>query len=526
MADLAGLTNTDMDNIRGLIKNSFEVNEIGLIWADCPPGTRVHDFAKYLYYCHKYELNPLLNEVHLEYRGKEDKRRSSIVVHIDAYRRHAAAHDLIDGCSQTEGSHEELGYFVETTLYKKGCVHPFMARAYYGEYVQTYNGVVTDMWKKKFVMTAKCSEALANRKAGILVGTLSEEEASSGTAYEDPTPVDRSNKYQQPATATTDPLMVTEKPAASAPNVSAANGQVPVSTAPQTATASSAATTQPQAQPAAAAPSAKQVDPKVAAAVAQLTERQYAIYKSMGLEPPTDNKDYKHAGRQAMNEFWIGWFGLSGAREIPRDPTNPKYGEGLAKLELYLSKYGQPGIEALKTKPRELGAALLTQSSQPPAGQTTPPQTAQSAGTVSATPEQIAATVKAKYKWPDDLCLPFSRVAVGWNLEPQDLINVMVKIGFTGKPEQNPDMIGYLRLCLKSRNGFQVVARSKVDGSIVTGKVAAFVANIEASGGPIETMEPSALERFIKQINDDGAVQMPMFPTQGQGDAGLSGFGD
>lgn len=151
--------------------------QIQVVFDLCPSDLPLVEFKRYLYVCKAHDLNPLLNEIHPEYRYDKQggTKKLATVVHIDAYRRKGAESGEIDGIKQDFGKDEE-GSFVDTFIYKKGHTHPFHARAYRHEFYSDAGFI----WKSKpITMTAKCSEALAWRKVGILVGTVSEDEMTN-----------------------------------------------------------------------------------------------------------------------------------------------------------------------------------------------------------------------------------------------------------------------------------------------------------------------------------------------------------
>ena len=163
-------------------QGKFSPAEVDLIFTDCPPEISVNDFKKFLYNCAELELNPLLNEAHLEYRNDGNGgRKVAVVTHIDAYRRRAAEKDLLDGMEQIigyEGGQSIENLFVKTILYKKGCAHPFEATVYYREFVNRKSGgEPVFIWKTKpIAMTSKCSAAQGYRVIGVLSGTVTDEE--------------------------------------------------------------------------------------------------------------------------------------------------------------------------------------------------------------------------------------------------------------------------------------------------------------------------------------------------------------
>lgn len=138
-----------------------------------PPGTSYADFRRFVIVATRLALDPLLNEIHLQYTMRDGKPESVFIIHIDGYRKMAERTGELDGLSQTFGS-DDGGPYVETLVYRKGRSHPFMARAYEFEYYQTDSW----FWKNmKRHMLAKVSEALAYKRAfAIGSGVYSPEE--------------------------------------------------------------------------------------------------------------------------------------------------------------------------------------------------------------------------------------------------------------------------------------------------------------------------------------------------------------
>src|ERR1035437_3320470 len=94
-------TSDDLDAWSESTQGKFSPAEVELVFTDCPPETTAHDFKKFLYNCTALDINPLLNEAHLEYRNEGQGRKKMVVVtHIDAYRRRAAEKDILDGLEQ------------------------------------------------------------------------------------------------------------------------------------------------------------------------------------------------------------------------------------------------------------------------------------------------------------------------------------------------------------------------------------------------------------------------------------------
>lgn len=225
--------------IHRLVKERWPIDQIKIIRSLCPTETTNTHFAQYMVYCAELGLNPLVNEIHLEYRSayegfgenKTPVRRPINVVHIDAYKNRMA--EMLDGNEQTPGKDED-GYYVDTVLYIKGKSRPITARAYYTEY-STGKG----LWlTKKFVMTAKCSLAQACRLLGLFNNSYIAEEIERNDDEDQQRPERPANKLSD--------FAVAAKPAPQAPPAQAPPAPAP---AAEPAPAAQAPQTPPAPQP-------------------------------------------------------------------------------------------------------------------------------------------------------------------------------------------------------------------------------------------------------------------------------------
>lgn len=337
------LSDVYIQAIQPLMKGKFTAPEIKLAATMVPAETTQDEFAGYMAYCAGLDLNPITGEVHLE-RKKVSKDRDdwkmTYVVHIDAYRRAAAVQDKLDGIDQIEGMDPDSGYFVDTILHIKGMKHPVKSRAYHAEYKVD----IGFMWKKKFLMTAKCGEALAYRKAGILVGSISEEEADrdrtdwGGTiAPTDDFKVAEKQPEAKPAAQT-----APAKPAAPADSTKAAAPAEPAKTEPQPNQTVTAAVD--------ASPATNQAQPEAekkpeAAPRPKLTERINNLATVLEFED-------KAVFNPLLVKFQMGYFDKSTAEEVAA-LREKQYVEQhhayIDKLESFIKTYGTKFVKAYLT---------------------------------------------------------------------------------------------------------------------------------------------------------------------------------
>lgn len=136
----------------------FEIEMIAEAYSIC----HYTDFRRFIYRSAKLELDPLANEIHMEYRvGRDGGPQSQLFVHIDGYRRKALDSGKRGGFSQALGA-DEHGKFVETTLWRNDTAQPFVSRVYFCEFLSEGQMLHNKM---QYHMVAKCGEALAYRMA-------------------------------------------------------------------------------------------------------------------------------------------------------------------------------------------------------------------------------------------------------------------------------------------------------------------------------------------------------------------------
>jgi hypothetical protein len=328
------LSDAYIQAIQPLMKGKFTNPELKLAATTVPAETTPDEFAAYMAYCAGLDLNPITGEVHLE-RKKVSKDRDewkmTYVVHIDAYRRAAAVQNKLDGIDQVEGMDPDSGYFVDTILHIKGMQYPVKARAYHAEYKVD----IGFMWKKKFIMTAKCSESLAYRKAGILVGSISEEEA------------DRDRAEWNGTTTPTDDFKVAEKQPAATTQAAAAPADAtkaaePAKTEPQpTQTVTTAVDASPATNQAQPEPEKKQE----AAPRPKLAERINNLATVLEFED-------KAVFNPLLVKFQMGYFDKSTAEEVAA-LREKQYVEQhhayIDKLESFIKTYGTKFVKAYLT---------------------------------------------------------------------------------------------------------------------------------------------------------------------------------
>lgn len=141
----------------------FQDFEIEMI-ADSNRACYYQDFRRFIYRSAKLELDPLANEIHLEYRvGREGKPQAQLFVHIDGYRRKAAESGERGGFSQALGD-DAHGKYVETTLWRKDTAQPFVSRVYFTEFLTPGQMLHNKM---QYHMVSKCfdeeTEVLTDR---------------------------------------------------------------------------------------------------------------------------------------------------------------------------------------------------------------------------------------------------------------------------------------------------------------------------------------------------------------------------
>lgn len=213
---------------------AFSEPQIKLIYSEMGNNRNPEFLHKFLYICRTKNLDPLIGEVHAEIRFSkyEGAFRMTAITHIDAYRKIADLTGNYNG-QRTEiltGSKGEL-IGARTTIYRKGCDHPFEHECFLTEY-----NANTGQWQSKpRTMIAKCSEAGCFRKAfpAALSGTYISEEMdrrevdeAEAPAYTVGTkkaaeaaaePADKADTAKQPAQQETKPAPKQEEKQAEKP---------------------------------------------------------------------------------------------------------------------------------------------------------------------------------------------------------------------------------------------------------------------------------------------------------------------
>jgi len=187
-------------------QHQFSPDQISLIKQTVAKGTTNDELALFLYTAKRTGLDPLMKQIHAIKRwSKKDNREvMSIQTGIDGLRliadrteRYAPGPEPV--------IEEKEGRIVKATAYVKKWVstewHTIGATAYYEEYVQTKDGHAMGLWAKMpRLMTAKCAEALALRKAfpAEMSGVYTFDEMTQADSEPPQTPV------STPATASQD----------------------------------------------------------------------------------------------------------------------------------------------------------------------------------------------------------------------------------------------------------------------------------------------------------------------------------
>ena len=138
--------------------------QLGRIYRDAGGWCGADDLAKFLYICEKRNLDPLLGEVHADFRWSNKIQRFNLVpiVHIDGIRKLADLTKQYDGQEDPVFTTDSKGQLIACTVrvYRKDCAHPFGATCFLLEYAKGL------MWRKMpHVMLAKVTEMAALRKA-------------------------------------------------------------------------------------------------------------------------------------------------------------------------------------------------------------------------------------------------------------------------------------------------------------------------------------------------------------------------
>lgn len=189
---------------------AFDDGEIEMILDLCPQ-CYLADFRRFIYRASGLGLNPLHNEIHMEYKWSRGKAKATFVVHIDGFRKMADRTGLRAGFSQKPGV-DERGEYVETTIWRKDCQQPFIARVYFHEFMQA--GEYSLYKTKPYHMVAKCGEAFGYKQAFPVSGMSTEDEIDAWPTDQGPR-LDRDVAIQPTPTptsnGTSDAYAVVEK---------------------------------------------------------------------------------------------------------------------------------------------------------------------------------------------------------------------------------------------------------------------------------------------------------------------------
>lgn len=171
---------------RTKIVPTYSSEQVKLLADTVAKGCTESELKFFLEVARMARLNPFLNQIRPVKRWNSDLGREAMVlqVGIDGYRSMAAdTQDLAgidDAVFDTED--EDHPKWAKVTVYRwsRGEKIPYTATARWSEYVQRKkDGTVNHMWSSKpYLMLAKCSEALALRKAfpAELAGVYTDEE--------------------------------------------------------------------------------------------------------------------------------------------------------------------------------------------------------------------------------------------------------------------------------------------------------------------------------------------------------------
>jgi phage recombination protein Bet len=187
-------------------------DECALIWSGMGANATFRDFQRFLYFCVQKDLDPLLNEIHAEFKWTQSDGayRMAIITHIEAYRKLADQTGNYDG--QEEHFYEPDGQLVSCTIrtFRKDCGRPFPYTAYYSEYKPSNAQNFSNWVKMPHVMLRKVAEAASLRcafpkaLAGAYIGEEMPQAGVQGESREEETPtalLDRKPQKKSPVPA-------------------------------------------------------------------------------------------------------------------------------------------------------------------------------------------------------------------------------------------------------------------------------------------------------------------------------------
>lgn len=469
----------------------FTPDEVRMIWDSTPAITAPADFERFLYACSRQGLNPMLNEVHMEYRNDKKSPRGvkmAIVTHVDAYRRKGFG--LVEGNKQTHGVDPDLGFWVETEIWLKGHARPFTARAHYNEYVQGYGKgnefSPSEMWKKAYIMVGKCSESLAFRKAGVLVGTLSEDELAFEGAPIDIVPITNGKAQTQftvaelpkqaaptPTPQSPAPVPMAQSAPLAAPTPTLAPAPAPVVATPPVAPAPAP---NPFAMPATTPVAAPRQTAPPAGEVELSADMMNAKLNMINTLSGTDRKAY--------NRFAMGFFGFSDPKQLPT-ASKAKHAEAMDKCQVFLSDPGNAEQNKIlyRTVPDLCGAYLAGKGPRP--------------ALASTSPQEIA----ARFKWDMPLATAAAALVDQWHRELNgytlnDFVGYLQSNGFQGG--EHAELLAFFRVAMKTREAHYLCKIKAKSPSV--GGIDNLVLMLETQlGVAIENADPTVLKTLLEQ---------------------------
>lgn len=179
---MSALVKSDQD--LGSVFGTFTEDQVELIKRTVCKNASDNELKLFLYTCKHAGLDPLLKQIYAIKRGNTMTIQTSIDgLRLIAERtgRYAPGHEPKYAYNASNEILSATAYVNKMT--PDGKWHSVAATAYFGEYVQAFNGKLTTFWNKMpHVMLAKCAEANALRKAFPfeLAGLYSSEEMING----------------------------------------------------------------------------------------------------------------------------------------------------------------------------------------------------------------------------------------------------------------------------------------------------------------------------------------------------------
>lgn len=153
---------------------------------------RYGDFRMFIRRASSLGLNPLDNDIHMEYKYSKGQAKPMFFVHIDGWRKIADQNGELDGFKQVPGQ-DENGRYIDTIIWRKGRSHPFESRVYMGEFSGQLHGTMP------MHMLGKVGEALGYKRAFPVSGVMSDGEVEAWREREPDTEPTPSKPEQQQA---------------------------------------------------------------------------------------------------------------------------------------------------------------------------------------------------------------------------------------------------------------------------------------------------------------------------------------